>query len=396
MRWISTSGRAASRAGLLSAVASAIALVAPAIAHADTRAVTDGNDVSGRLDIRTASQTHARSGAVVHTLSTHGPWRSRLLTVRSSNFVLVDFDTAGDRRPERLAFVIFYHRSLRVAVVTRRGHLVGWGRASRPSARSVRVAVPRRLLGSPLGYRWKAFSSFASPQVCLHGCFDRIPNRGSVLHDITPPSVTFAAMGVPASTTTHVRFGATDLGGAGLRGWTVQERPDGGTWSVIAAGASAGAQSVEVTRAEGQAFEYRVIATDGAGSATISPVRRLVFPIDDANAQISYTGTWATDAPDSADYLGTIHTSSDTTTPASFSFTFQGTSVAILARGSCGSGAVVIDGVGAGQTTQLCDNEHRAVVFAASSLSRDQPHTLTLSVDGGAFGFDGLIVRSMP
>jgi hypothetical protein len=52
-----------------------------------------------------------------------------------------------------------------------------------------------------------------------------------------------------------------------------------------------------------------------------------------------------------------------------------------------------IDGVNTGQVTQLCDNEHRAIVFAADSLDALQPHTLTFTLGGGDFGLDGVIVR---
>jgi Ethanolamine utilization protein EutJ (predicted chaperonin) len=66
--------------------------------------------------------------------------------------------------------------------------------------------------------------------------------------------------------------------------------------------------------------------------------------------------------------------------------------VAILARGSCGTGSVAIDGGGATPTIQLCGNEHRAIVYRADSLTPGT-HTLTLTIAGGTFGFDGLVVR---
>jgi hypothetical protein len=53
---------------------------------------------------------------------------------------------------------------------------------------------------------------------------------------------------------------------------------------------------------------------------------------------------------------------------------------------------VSIDGGSATPTTQLCGNEHRAIVYHADSLTPGA-HTLTLTVDGGTFGFDGLVVR---
>jgi hypothetical protein len=118
----------------------------------------------------------------------------------------------------------------------------------------------------------------------------------------------------------------------------------------------------------------------------------MTFPIDDGNAQMSYAGTWVTSNADGLDYLATLHTTTDIATPATVTVTFQGSSVAILARGSCGTGTVAIDGGSATPVTQLCGNEHRAIVYRATSLTPGT-HTLILTVDGGKFGFDGLVVR---
>ena len=41
---------------------------------------------------------------------------------------------------------------------------------------------------------------------------------------------------------------------------------------------------------------------------------------------------------------------------------------------------------------RLCGNEHRAVVFSASA-DATTPHVLTLTVTGGTFGLDGIVVR---
>jgi hypothetical protein len=107
---------------------------------------------------------------------------------------------------------------------------------------------------------------------------------------------------------------------------------------------------------------------------------------------MTYTGTWATTGADSPDYLGTLHTSSDAATPATVSFTFQGSSVAVIARGSCGDATVAIDGGTAQPAARLCGNEHRAVVFSAPA-DATTPHVLTLTVTGGTFGLDGIVVR---
>ncbi len=379
--------------GLAFGIVVAVALLTPATARASGTAVADGNDVSGKLDIRSVTQEHAASGPVVHTITTYGRWTSRAIAVRRSSFFVFEFNTAGDRRPERIALVYRDHGTLRVAVLSRAGRFLGWGTASRPSASSIRVAVPRRLLGTPLGYRWKVFSVYSASGACAAGCVDRAPNTGTSLHDITAPTVVFAPLAMPASTTTSIPFTVTDRGGSHTRRWNVEQRLAGDTrWSVIATGVTGGNHLVSASASEGQTLEYRIVARDGGANVTISQVRPVTFPIDDGNAQMSYAGTWATTSADGLDYLATLHTTTDVTTPATMTVTFQGATVAILARGSCGTAAVAIDGGSATPTTQLCGNEHRAIVYRADSLTPGA-HTLTLTVNGGTFGFDGLVVR---
>jgi hypothetical protein len=378
--------------GLAFGIVVTVALLIPATARASGNVVADGNDASGKLDIRSVSQEHAASGPVVHTITTYGPWRSRAIAARRSSFFLFVFNTAGDRRPERLALVYRDHGILRVAVLSRAGRFIGWGTASRPSASSIRVAVPRKLLGKPFGYRWKVFSVYSASGVCRAGCVDRAPNSGTSLHDITAPTVGFPPLAMPGSTTTSIPFTVTDRGGSHTRRWNVEQRLAGDTtWSVIATGVTGGNHSVSASASEGQTFAYRIVARDGGGNVTASHVQSITFPLDDGNAQMSYAGTWATTNADGLDYLATLHTTTDVTTPATMTVTFQGTTVAIIARGSCGTASVVIDGGSATPTTQLCGNEHRAIVFRADSLPPGA-HTLTLTVEGGTFGFDGLVV----
>jgi len=368
----------------------AVALAVPGMARA--AGIADPDDVHGKLDIASVSQEHGATGPVVHTITTYGPWRSRAIALRRSSFFLIDFDTAGDARAERIALVYRDHGVLRVAVVTRKGHLLGFGSATRPNARSIRVSVPRKLLGKPNGYHWRLFSVYFGAG-CAAGCVDRAPNSGQALHDLAAPTITFPKQGLPASTTTAVQFGVIDTGHSGLATWTLQGRNLGDTtWTDIASGSGSGHQSVTVNRAEGDRREFQVVATDRAGNSATSRIRRINFPFDDANAGMNYTGTWATTGADSLDYLGTLHTSSDTATPASVSFTFQGSSVAVIARGSCGNATVAIDGGAAQPAAQLCADEHRAIVFSAPA-DATASHVLTLTVTGGTFSLDGIVVR---
>ena len=368
----------------------AVALAMPGMARAS--GIADPADVHGKLDIASVSQEHGATGPVVHTITTYGPWRSRAIALRRSSFFLIDFDTAGNARAERVALVYRDHGILRVAVLTRKGRLVGFGSATRPNARSIRVSVPRKLLGKPNGYHWRLFSVYFGAG-CAAGCVDRAPNSGQALHDLAAPTITFPQQGLPASTTAAVGFAVIDTGHSGLATWTLQSRNVGDTtWTDIASGSGSGGQSVNVTRAEGDRREFQVVATDRAGNSATSRIRRINFPFDDANAGMTYTGTWATTGADSLDYLGTLHTSSDIATPATVSFTFQGSSVAVIARGSCGDATVAIDGGTAQPAARLCGNEHRAIVFSAPA-DPTASHVLTLTVTGGTFGLDGIVVR---
>jgi hypothetical protein len=359
----------------------------PGLARAAT--ISDPDDVHGKLDIASVTQEHGATGPVVHTITTYGPWRGRAISIHRGSAFLIDFDTAGGIRAERFAIVYRSHGILRVAVFARSGRELGFGSATRPNLRSIRVSIPRTLLGKPNGYRWRLFSVYFGAG-CRAGCVDRAPDSGQAIHDLTAPAVTFPKQGLPASTTTAVHFAVIDKGHSGLAGWTLQARNVGeAAWTDVASGSASGTQSVNVTGAEGDRRQFQVVASDQAGNVSTSRMRRITFPFDDGNAGMTYTGTWATTGAEALDYLGTLHTSSDTT--ATVSSSFQGSSVSVIARGSCGAASVAIDGGAAHPVTQLCGNEHRAIVFTAPVDAN--PHVLTLTITGGTFGFDGIVVR---
>jgi hypothetical protein len=367
----------------------AVALAVPGVARAS--AISDPDDVHGKLDIVGVTQEHAATGPVVHTITTYGPWRSPAIGLRRNSFFLIAFDTAGGTRAERFAVVYRAHGILRVAVLTRKGRQLGFGTATRANLRSIRVSVPRKLLGQPNGYRWRLFSVYSGPGGCRAGCVDRTPNSGEVLHDLTAPVATFPKQGLPASTAAAVRFAVIDKGHSGLDTWTLQGRNVGDTtWTDVASGSASGNHAVSVNGAEGDRRQFQVVARDRAGNVATSRIRRITFPFDDGNAGMTYAGTWVTSGAEPLDYLGTLHTSSDTT--ATVSYTFQGTSVSVLARGSCGDASVALDGGTAQPVAQLCGGEHRGIVFTAP-VDPNASHLLTLKVTGGAFGFDGIVVR---
>jgi len=370
----------------------ALGMAAPAVAGAAT--LHDGNDSRGVLDVRSVTQEHAATGPVTHTITMYDPWRGRLLGVHRGSAIFITFDTRPGGGFERFAAVFFARGSLHAGVYTRAGRFLGFGTVTRVSSRAIRIQVGRRLLGKPLGYRWSVLTLLSTRTgACRSGCVDKAPNRGSALHDLTAPAGSLPAPPAPASTTVDVHFSVTDAGGSRLGIWSLQA-DDGGPkgWQTVAHGSARGAHSVSLTRAEGDAIALRVVARDRFGNVTISPVRTLAFPLDDANAAMSYTGAWATTGAGSQDYQGTLHTSADVATPATVSVTFQGTGMDLIAPGACGTGSVTIDGVAAGTVTEPCDSGHREVVYSAGALAPGA-HTLVVTVTGGTFVLDGALVR---
>jgi hypothetical protein len=168
------------------ATAFIVALMAVSDAQADTRRISDGNDVSGRLDIRRASHGHA-DGRLVHKISTFATWGNRLVRRSGTNLFSLEISTDGDSRPERV--VLMYSRNGRMLADVFRFSggtltLIGSASASKPNARTVRVSIRRSRLGDPGRYRWSAHSQFKRAGACSNFCVDRAPNRGRVLHDI--------------------------------------------------------------------------------------------------------------------------------------------------------------------------------------------------------------------
>ena len=89
-----------SRRGVTVLVIVFVGLVAVGNAYADTRAISDGNDRLGPLDIRSAR--HAHDGArVVHTISTFSTWRVGLLGLNTPNLFALEISTDADPALER-------------------------------------------------------------------------------------------------------------------------------------------------------------------------------------------------------------------------------------------------------------------------------------------------------
>jgi hypothetical protein len=373
----------------LSGVAALLALaVAPAAAQANAKTVGDGNDVATALDIRSVSHGH-RGARLTHSIRTYGAFSSRFLS--GDNFFVFVFDTDGTRSTaERFVVVFWGGGRLRAAVTRGNGDFIRWTRVSRPSSHSVKVTLRRGSLGNPPGYRWVAVSV-----VGQRG--DSAPNRGLILHDIRAPRIRFPKVPIPAALTYDVAFSVSDSGGSGLRRWRLQQRDFGtSTWATIRSGTSGGSKSPPVTAAEGDDDQYRVIAVDRHGNRRVSRVRTVSLPVDDASAGITYVatlgGAWTPQSNLTGPFLGTLHTTS--TTLDSFTYTFDGTYIAIVGPDDCVQGTLVIDNGASVVETSPCAGGQRRILFSRSVP--DGPHTATFtfgSSDTGSFSLDGIISR---
>lgn len=375
------------RAGgfLAAVVAGLVVAAAPSPASADRRAIVDGNDVAGPLDIRRATQGHAGSRAVTHTVTTFRRFASSFL--RGENAFMFHFDT-NDRpaRFERFVFVFWANGRLR-ALVANRTEIIGAAGVSRPNRRTVKVRVRKTLL-DPAGYHWLVASFFS-------GGFDVAPNQRLAFHDLTPPRITLLSFPDPSTNASQtltfpVSFRLADE--SRIRSWVLQRRLVGtAAWQTVAEGRGAGTKTPQVTGVEGANYVFRVRATDRAGNTRTSQTRRISVPLDDANpvfASSFLPGVWT-----SADqgFLQTLHVTS--VLDATFTHTFQHGYVAWIARPTVGTATVSID---AGPEVIVDLNAvsgERVKVFEQGGLDPSFTHTIEISLTSGEITVDGFVLR---
>lgn len=384
------------RRGVMMLTALLVGLFAVGNAYADTRAISDGNDRPGPLDIRSAS--HAHDGArVVHTISTFSRWPRGLIGRNTSNLFAVEISTDGDPALERVVLVFSANGHL-VAPVIRlpAGTVVGSASASKPNGRTVRVSIRRSLLGSPSGYRWNAHSQYRAAGACSGFCSDRAPNSGRVLHDIAAPTIALTSFpAIPPDVEYDVSFTVSDKGGAGLDSWELQHRPFGAPdWTAVESGTTSGLKSHHHISAEDNDDEFRVVAVDRQGNLRTSPVKLVSVPIDDTSASLVYTGTWTHGAGDPSDFRGTVSTSMEVCCEVpTVTITFTGRYVAWVAHGGTEDdwASAFIDGFG--QTVRLESITGRRKIVFQHTFASVATHTLAIYAYSGAVPIDGIIVR---
>ncbi|MBW3593227.1 MAG: hypothetical protein KY396_06005, partial [Actinobacteria bacterium] len=140
--------------------------------------------------------------------------------------------------------------------------------------------------------------------------------------------------------------------------------------------------------AEGETYDFRVVALDRHGNRRISAIRTVTVPIDDASAALTYTGEWSTEGGSPADFRGTLHTGG---AGASVTYAFTGSWVAVVGRGSEGTALVSIDG-GADETFSIPPGGERTVLFTRD-LGTSGPHTIRVTSSTTPLAIDAIASR---
>jgi hypothetical protein len=371
---------------LAGVLAGLVVAAAPSQASADGRAIVDGNDVAGPLDIRRATQGHAGPRAVTHSVTTFRRFRSSFL--RGENGFTFQFDTNGrPARFERLVFVLWTNGRLR-ALVSNRRRIIGAARVSRPNARTVRVKVRENLL-NPAGYHWLVASFFS-------GGFDLAPNQRLAFHDMTPPAITLVSFPNPstnasATLTFPVSFQLADA--SGIKSWALQRRLVGeAVWETVAEGRGVGTKTPEVAGEEGANYVFRVRATDRAGNRRTSPTRRVSVPLDDTHEEL--TGAFVGDSWHVEPIPGFLGALQVTGAPEdTFEYQFMGSYVAWIASQMDGVASVTVDETPAVLVDLRDVGAERVKVFERGGLDPSVPHTITIAVHQNGFNVDGFVFR---
>lgn len=369
---------------MVGAAAGMVFLLASGPARADIRVVSDGNDVSGPLDIRRATHGHSGAAFVTHTVSTFAPFSSSFL--RGRNGITFQFDINNSARTfERFIIVGWVNGSLR-ALVANRTRIIGRAGVSRPNARTVRIRVRKSLI-NPNHYQWLVATFFGASG------FDVAPNGSVRMHDLVGPTITQLKFPNPstngsASIPFPVSFRLNDT--TGVRSWILQRRLAGASvWETISQGSGTGVKSRQIEGEQGLTYEFRVRATDRVGLTTTSATRQVTVPWDDGNAVFAsaYAGTWFLSGF-STYFLGGAHALDATGT---FTHVFNGTSVTLISGGLDGTATVTIDAEPPVVVT-LNSAQFRRKVFERTGLAPG-PHTIVIAQQSGFFPIDAFVFR---
>jgi hypothetical protein len=196
-------------------------------------------------------------------------------------------------------------------------------------------------------------------------------------HDLTAEGTTLGTSTVPV----RISWSATDEDG--VSSYAVQESTDGGATYKNVALASATATSKTLSLTPGGTYRYRVRATDGAGNVS-AWAEGPSFTIDvrqEADASLTYSGTWNNEALSTAFGGTTMHSEE---VGAKATFAFAGADVSWVAQRGPDRGkaevwldGALVDTIDLYATTA----QPRRVVYSAT-LDSSGPHTLEVKVLG--------------
>ncbi|MEK7292633.1 MAG: fibronectin type III domain-containing protein, partial [Actinomycetota bacterium] len=119
-------------------------------------------------------------------------------------------------------------------------------------------------------------------------------NYSTVSASVTPatvPGAPTSVAGTAGNTQVSLTWTAPNNGGAAITDYVVESSPDGTTWTVFADGVSATAAATVTGLTNGQAYTFRVSATNSVGTGATSVVSASVTPATVPGAPTSVAGT---------------------------------------------------------------------------------------------------------
>jgi len=362
----------------------------------------DGNDTAGRLDLQSVTVTHDASSARFR-FKTFAAWPKTALG--RDSYLLVAIDRNEDEIADRCLFIYYYGGALRGAMTNCARRNLGVQQVSKPSGTTATITTGITTLGGT--HLWAAGSRFAEARPCLRGCFDSVPNRVPMLHDLTPPTPAWTTVSTSPYLSTQLSTSLTvpvafDLVDADTRvtDWRIDRVTSvflGGATTI--ANGTAPSSGTDLTVAEGETYLLRLVATDLHGNTGTSLNQPLRFgvPYDNTNVIMEYAGAWAPTT--NASYFGGgYHSTASAGDTLTFTFTSSGSlgSTHVYLLGGPGDGtASWTDGSSFALITQTPSTpvgEVTAGWFYAAGVT----DTLTLTVTTGTIIVDGIAVVMAP
>jgi hypothetical protein len=386
---------------LIAGAAALVALVVlpptPVSAHAMT--TNDGNDTAGPLDLQSVTVTHDALNAKFR-FKTFTAWPKTAL--RGDSYLLILIDRDENQIADRCLFIYYYGGALRGARTNCGRRNLGVQPVSKPSGTTATITTGITTLGGT--HLWAAGSFFAEARPCLRGCFDSVPNRVPILHDLVPPTPSwttvstdpFLSTQLSNSLTVPVAFDLVDAD-TGVNDWRIDRLTNvyTGAATTIASG-TAPASGTNLSVAEGETYVLKLVATDlhgNIGTSLNTQPLRFGVPYDDTNVIMEYAGAWTPTA--NASYFGGgYHSTASEGDTLTFTFTSSGSlgSPHVYFLGGPGNGTASWTN---GKTFALITQTPSTPVgevTAGWTYAAGVTETLTLTVTSGTIIVDGIAV----